>query len=118
MIAHIALYIAMFGMPLTGWLMSSAGGHLVSFFGIPVPSLMDKDPDFGKLMNQIHRITSYVLIGAILFHAAGALKHHFIDGDNTLKRMAAAPMKKIGPYVIIVLLGLFAGAVVKFLFLS
>jgi cytochrome b561 len=115
---HIALYVAMAGMPITGWFMSSAGGHAVAFFGIPVPALMDKDVEFGKLMNAAHKYLSYALIGAIFLHAAGALKHHFIDGDNTLRRMAAAPLRKVGPYIIIVILGLFAGAIVKFLFLS
>ena len=83
-----------------------------------MPSLMDKDIEFGKLMKQVHWISSYTLIGAIVLHVAGALKHHFIDGDNTLKRMAAGPMQKAGPYIIIVLFGLFVGAIGKLLFLS
>ena len=40
-----------------------------------------------------------VLIGVIALHVAGALKHHFIDRDHTLRRMlprcgGACPMSK------------------------
>jgi len=117
-IAHFLLYVSMIGMPLTGWLMSSAGGHPVGFFGISMPSLMEKNEDFGKLMNETHSILAFTLVGVILLHAAGAMKHHFIDHDNTLKRMMAGPMHKIGPYILIIILGLFVGAVVKLLFIS
>ena len=117
-LTHIALYVAMAGIPITGWLMSSVGGHDVAFFGVPVPPLVGKNESLGDLMHTAHAVSSYVLIVAILLHVAGALKHHFLDGDNTFTRMAAGPMKKVGPYVIIVLTGLFAGAIVKFLFLS
>ena len=84
---HVLLYVAMIGMPLTGWLMSAAGGHSVSFFGLNMPVLIGKEPDLSKLMNQAHMILGYVLIAAILCHGLGAIKHHIIDGDFTLKRM-------------------------------
>lgn len=98
-LAHIFLYAGMIGMPLTGWLMSSAGGYPVKVFGLEIPALMGKDPDFGGLMNKTHRIFSYCLIAAIFLHAAGAFKHHFMDKDVTLKRMLAVPMQKVGPFV-------------------
>lgn len=112
-IAHIFLYIAMIGMPLSGWLMSSAGEYPVPFFGIQMPDLVEKNTDLAKLMNQIHAVLAYLLIAAIGLHALGALKHHFIDQDSTLTRMMAKPMAKIGPYVLIIVLGLFAVGVVS-----
>lgn len=115
-IVHFVLYVSMIGMPLTGWLMSSAGGHAVSFFGLSVPALMGENKNFGGLMNDTHRILSYMLIGTILLHVAGALKHHFIDKDDTFKRMAARPMQNIGAYVAVLLMMIFGVAVVKFLF--
>ncbi len=115
-LTHFMLYVSMIGMPLTGWLMSSAGGYPVSFFGLSMPPLMAENKDFGALMNDTHRILSYVLIGAVLLHAVGALKHHFIDKDTTFQRMAAEPMVRIGPYLAVLLVLLFTAAVVKLLF--
>lgn len=107
-LTHIFLYIAMIGMPLSGWLMSSAGEYPVPFFGIQMPDLVDKNPQLAGLMNNIHEILAYILIGAVLLHAVGALKHHFIDRDSTLLRMLVNPMHKVGPYLAVFLMIFFA----------
>lgn len=86
-IVHALLYIVAFIMPLSGWAMSSAGGHGVKLFGLPLPSLMDKNPELGAIFKGIHEFGGYLLIGIVALHALGALKHHFIDRDDTLKRM-------------------------------
>jgi cytochrome b561 len=117
-LAHGFLYLSMIGMPLTGWLMSSAGGHPVKLFGLELPALMEKNPDIGKLMNQTHEILSYMLIAAILLHAVGAFKHHFIDRDNTLKRMMAKPVHGFGPYIAVMITGVFAVGVAYFIVLN
>lgn len=111
-LAHFLLYVAMIGMPLSGWLMSSAGEYPVPFFGFQMPDLVGKNRELAGLMGQVHTILSYVLVGTIGLHALGALKHHFIDKDSTLKRMMAQPMQKIGPYLLIIILGLFGFGVV------
>lgn len=86
--AHIGLYIMMIGMPLTGWAMSSAGGHPISLYGLfTVPPLLDKTPDLAKIFNLVHEYMGYAMIAIILLHIAGALKHHVIDKDSTLRRM-------------------------------
>ena len=85
---HIVLYLAMIGMPMSGWIMSSAGGYPVSFFGLfEVPSIVEKNKELGALANQIHEILGYVLIVCAGLHVVGALKHHVIDKDETLRRM-------------------------------
>lgn len=112
-LAHFFLYVAMIGMPLSGWLMSSAGEYPVPFFGLEMPDLISKNPDIGRLMHGVHEILAYMLIGAIGLHAMGALKHHFIDKDETLKRMAAKPMQRIGPYLIVFIIVLFGFAVLR-----
>lgn len=112
-LVHLFLYIAMIGMPLSGWLMSSAGEYPVPFFGLEMPDLVSKDPDLGKLMYNVHEVLAYMLIVVIGLHSLGALKHHFIDKDETLKRMAARPMQRIGPYLIIFILVFFGFGVLK-----
>ena len=115
-IVHVFLYIAMVGMPLSGWLMSSAGEYPVPFFGIQMPDLIGKNEDVAGLMNQTHRILAYLLIISVGLHAVGALKHHFVDRDTTLMRMMARPMKKVGPYILTFILGIFFIGVLFFSF--
>ncbi len=106
-VTHIFLYVAMIGMPLSGWLMSSAGGYPVSLFGLEMPSLIGKNPEIGKRMNQIHGILPYILTGAIALHVIGALKHHYMDRDSTLKRMVAFPLRNIAPPILVFVLVFF-----------
>jgi cytochrome b561 len=115
-LTHIFLYIAMIGMPLSGWLMSSAGEYPVPFFGLQMPDLVDKNKELAGLMRNTHEILAYMLIVAVGLHAAGALKHHFIDKDTTLIGMMANPMRKIGPYILTAIMIFFAiGVVMLFL---
>ena len=85
---HLLLYVAMIGMPISGWAMSSAAGYPVDMFGLfTLPHLVEKDEGLSDLMREVHAIMGYGLIAAICLHVAGALKHHVLDKDNTLKRM-------------------------------
>lgn len=85
---HYLLYIFMFAMPLTGWAMSSAAGFPASFFGLFVmPDLVAPNEALAKLLGETHEILGYSLIVLIVGHAGAALKHHFIDKDDVLRRM-------------------------------
>lgn len=86
--AHLFLYLAMIAMPLSGWLMSSAGEYPVRFFGMPMPALVGKSEAMAALMGQIHDTLALVLVGVLGLHIAGAFKHHIIDKDSTLMRMS------------------------------
>lgn len=111
-ITHIFLYCALIGIPLSGWIMSLSGGYPVSFFEIPLPSFIDKNADLNALSWQIHQIMAYALVIAIALHAAGAFKHHFIDNDNTLKRMIFKPIRLFSILTLIVFI-VFIGAIVR-----
>jgi len=88
---HIFLYAALIGMPLSGWVMSMSGGYPVAFFGVEVPSFIDKNAKINSLSWDVHKILSYCLIAGISLHVLGAFKHHFVDKDLTLKRMIFKP---------------------------
>lgn len=117
-IAHVALATGMICMPLSGWMMSSSGGHAVKMFGLELPAIVDKSKLINGWMSDLHEFFGYVLIIAILFHVAGALKHHFIDGDMTLKRMLTVPLQSVGPYIAVFIAGLFFAAVAYFILLN
>ncbi|HEY8190743.1 MAG TPA: cytochrome b [Micavibrio sp.] len=87
-IIHALLYAALFIMPLSGWIMSSAKGFSVSVFGLfTLPNLVRPDKSLADLAITVHSYTAWTLIAMIALHAAGALKHHLIDRDDTLRRM-------------------------------
>lgn len=85
---HWAFYGFMFAMPITGWLMSSAANISVSFFGlVTLPNLIAPNEDLRHFFKECHELLAYALIAAILFHVAAALKHHYINKDEILRRM-------------------------------
>jgi cytochrome b561 len=85
---HHLLYLLMFVIPLSGWLMSSAKGFQTVWFGlIPLPDLLEKDVELGKALAEVHELLNWGLALLVLAHAVAALKHHFIDRDDVLTRM-------------------------------
>ena len=84
---HLALYALMIVMPLSGWLLLSATGKPIPFFGLELPALIGESKDLAKQIKEIHELVGtagYYLIG---LHAVAALYHHYITRDNTLTRM-------------------------------
>jgi cytochrome b561 len=85
---HAALYVLLFAMPVTGWLMSSASNYPVSWFGlVQLPDFVEPDHGLKELMEETHELLASTLIALALLHVAAALKHQFLDRDGLLWRM-------------------------------
>ncbi len=85
---HVALYLFMFALPVSGWMLSSASGLPVSFFGLFVlPDLVLPSEYWRATFGLIHKWLGYALIAAICAHVGAALQHHFINKDDILRRM-------------------------------
>ena|SRR3990167_9180671 len=85
---HWAFYIFMFAMPITGWLITSAAGLPASFFGLFVlPNLIAPNEELRIFFQAVHKWLGYGFIATIVLHASAALKHHFINKDDILRRM-------------------------------
>jgi cytochrome b561 len=85
---HIAFYVLLFAMPLTGWMMSSAKNYSVSWFGLFTwPNLIGKSQSAFKLLQTTHEALSNVLFAIAVLHILAAFKHHFWDKDDVLLRM-------------------------------
>jgi cytochrome b561 len=85
---HYALYVLLFVMPLTGWIMSSARSFPVSWFGIvQLPDLVGRDPALYEALHTTHAILAWTLAAIAVLHVAAAFKHHFVLKDDVLKRM-------------------------------
>ena len=86
-VVHIALYALMIVMPVAGWLILSASGKPIPFFGLELPALIGKSKPLASQIQEIHETIGtigYYLVG---LHAAAALFHHYFVKDNTLRRM-------------------------------
>lgn len=82
------LYLTMLIMPLSGWIMSSSAGYPVSVFGwFEMPNLVEKNKEINEIAKEVHEITAWIMIGGIVLHFAGAIKHKIIDKDETVLRM-------------------------------
>ncbi len=85
---HALLYLLMIAMPISGWLMSSAEGFQVVWFGVlPLPNLLEKNHALGETLGDVHSAFAFVLLGVLALHVAAALKHHVMDRDTVLSRM-------------------------------
>ena len=86
---HLAFYIFMMVMPLTGWIMSSAGNRPLNwFFLFDVPKFaVSKGDAVVAFSGETHEIAGFLWAALILLHVAAALRHHFILKDNVLRRM-------------------------------
>ena len=94
-VGHIALYIILIGFPISGYMMSVAGGHDVIMFNLwQVPSIIEPNQQIGKIASFFHHTIFtkgvYVVVG---IHILAALRHHFLLKDNVLRRMLPLKLK-------------------------
>lgn len=90
---HCALLVLLVAVPVMGYSMSStftqSDGVPFFFFG-HMPELLPKNDQWFERFQWLHRVLAYTLLGLLLLHIAGALKHRFMDKDaqaDVLKRM-------------------------------
>ena len=84
---HIALYVLMVAMPVMGWLLLSAEGEPVPFFGLAIPALVGPDEALAGRVEDLHTTIGVIRYWLIGLHAAAALFHHYLLRDTTLRRM-------------------------------
>ena len=88
-IIHWVLYISLVAVPLTGWIEHAATSGFAPIwwpFGQSLPFIPQSESLAGVFAG-LHWMFGKLMVASILLHIAGALKHHFIDKDATLRRM-------------------------------
>ncbi|WP_271947633.1 cytochrome b/b6 domain-containing protein [Ruegeria faecimaris] len=86
---HWLLYASLVLAPLTGWTHHAAAEGFAPIlwpFGQDLP-LIPKSEFLAELTGSLHWLFVWTLAGSVALHVAGALKHHIIDKDSTLRRM-------------------------------
>lgn len=85
---HVLFYVLMLTLPLTGWIMASAGKWPVFWFGLPFPKLaVEKGSALAEAGSEGHEVLGYVMLALVVLHVAAALRHHFILKDGVVRRM-------------------------------
>lgn len=88
---HLCLYALMLAQPVTGWVMSSAAGIPVSFFGLCcLPDPVAHDEHLFRFLQALHGWLGYALTLLVALHVGAALEHHFVRRDDTLRKMLPA----------------------------
>ena len=97
--AHVALYVLIFALPITGWIHDSAwegaATHPFALWGVVsnvrIGAIEALDPATRERIHSIffafHVWFAYALYALLAAHVLGALKHQFWDGERELQRM-------------------------------
>ena len=96
-LVHWVLLIATLLFPISGMMMSGAGGHGIAVFGFELvaknvdPNDIEKvlplNGQLAELGHEVHEWLGTIMIFVISLHVLAALKHHYLDKDGTLRRM-------------------------------
>jgi len=93
-VVHAGLYFLMIGMPLAGWLILSAEGKPVSYFGVHLPPLTGVNGGLAERVEDMHRLVGTIGYWLIGIHALAAIIHHYVLRDGLLARMIPSRRRK------------------------
>jgi cytochrome b561 len=86
--SHAALLVLLLSLPLTGWMMSSAGGVPVVWFGfLPLPDLVGRDMQLFERLRTTHHWLAWTLIALLALHVLAVVHHDVMRRDGILRRM-------------------------------
>jgi cytochrome b561 len=86
--SHALLYILIFAIPLSGWIMSSLAGIPVGYFGLfNIPVLLAPDKTLVDASKEVHEILNFALVAMACLHIGAAFYHHGFKQDDVLTRM-------------------------------
>ncbi|MBB96461.1 MAG: cytochrome [Rhodobacteraceae bacterium] len=98
-LVHWLLYGSLVLVPLSGWIHHAATSGYAPIwwpFGQSLP-FVPKDPRLAEVMGGVHEVLTKALLVSVLLHIAGAVKHHLIDKDATLRRMVTGNGGDVAP---------------------
>jgi len=98
-VSHALLYLLMFLMPLSGWILASASpvqdllqmqNLVFGAFALPDP-VVPGDPGVEAAARGVHAGAALLLAIVLAVHAGAALQHQLVVGDGLLARMLWRP---------------------------
>lgn len=95
---HWALYALLFALPISGWVLNSAAGFPLQWFGVVnLPAITGRDHDLHELAEDLHELLFWALAAIAVVHAAAAGYHHIFQRDDTLARMLPSGWLRVDP---------------------
>jgi cytochrome b561 len=93
-IVHFVLYLLMLVIFISGYLISTGDGRGIEIFNLfTIPAFNELIENQETIMGVIHKYSTYSLMFLVTLHALAAIKHHFINKDNILKRIIKPNIK-------------------------
>jgi len=86
-VTHGALYVLMIAMPVAGWVILSAEGDPIPFFGLELPALTAPNHGLAEQVEELHELGGTIGYWLVGLHASAALFHHYVMRDRLLARM-------------------------------
>ncbi|MHC1480257.1 cytochrome b [Frateuria aurantia] len=94
-LTHAGLYGLILAIPLSGWWFNSASGYPLQWFKrFNLPALGARNTDLAATAKNVHEYLFWLLVLVLVLHVGAALKHHYLDRDNTLLRMLPFARRK------------------------
>jgi cytochrome b561 len=84
---HLVLYVFMIAMPIAGWLILSAEGEAIPFYGLELPALVGENEALAARTKALHVLVGTIGYWLIGLHAVASLVHHYVLRDRALARM-------------------------------
>lgn len=85
---HFLLYAVMILLPITGTLYLLGNGYGVTFFDMELIAKPEGETPWMATVGSLHSPLAWILLVLVIGHIGAALYHHFIERDDTLKRIA------------------------------
>ena len=95
-IIHALLYVILFVISLSGWIMSTAAGRIPTFYGlitVPFPGVA-LNKHLAENAANAHEAFISIFLFLLMLHVLASIKHHFIDHDDILQRMLPEKWRK------------------------
>jgi len=88
-VTHFAFYAFMLIVPLSGWIMTSAGDRPLNwFFLFDVPKFaVAKGDAIVGISGEAHELLAFAWAALLILHVLAAVRHHVILKDGVLRRM-------------------------------
>ena len=87
-VVHSAIYVVLLTQPIVGWIMSCAFDFPVVYLGIiPLPVIVEANPELAARMQRIHDLLALVLVGLVALHLGAIANHHLFRRDGIMRRM-------------------------------
>lgn len=86
---HVGLLAAILAMPLSGVLMTLAGGRALDLWGVTLLPSLGEIGWLDVVAGTLHDVLPPLILVLLVLHIGATLMHHFVDRDATLVRMTS-----------------------------